>query len=320
MRIVRDVTGILKQPIVWILFFFLGTLVYTLRHRSLQTRFRILRAFAWLIHGVAFGPRARIRKNLSFIRPDLSEAEINRGSWRVTKAIAWSWAAMLGNGRSSPPLTTDDTFTVEGIEPLVVCHKAGKKIIAVVGHVGPVDDMFRIFSLHDLRAYIPVEHVKPAWLLDIMTRSRAVFGDVILEPVERKYTLDRARSHLSSGRIVVLTIDVTKKDKRGVRCRIGDGEAWFPVGAVKLGLEEDAMIFPVFPSWDNQRRIRIVVSTPFEFIKTDDSSRDIEINTRRLIENVYGPHIQAHWDMWLRALWAHLEPVKNKNNASKSLS
>src|SRR3989338_1848834 len=259
MRIVRGGIGILKQPMVWMLFFFLWTLVYTLRHRSLKTRFRILCVLAWIIHGVAFGPRARIRKNLSLIRPDLAKQEIDRGSWRVTKAIAWSWAAMIGNGRSSPPSISDDTFTVTGIEQLVAYHKAGKKIIAVVGHVGPVDDMFRIFPLHDLRAYIPVEPVRPAWLLDIMTRSRKVFGDIVLEPVERKHTLERARSHLSSGRIVVLAIDVTKKDKRGVRCRIGDGEAWFPVGAVKLGLEEDAMIFPVFPSLDSQRKILIMV-------------------------------------------------------------
>src|SRR3989338_2197475 len=102
MRIVRGGIGILKQPIVWMLFFFLGTLVYSLRHRSLKTRFRVLRVLAWLIHGVAFGPRARIRKNLSLIRPDLAKQEINRGSWRVTKAIAWSWAAMLGNDRNSP--------------------------------------------------------------------------------------------------------------------------------------------------------------------------------------------------------------------------
>jgi len=105
-------------------------------------------------------------------------------------------------------------------------------------------------------------------------------------------------------------VDVAGHDSTGVRCRIGGAQARFPVGAVKLALEQGATIFPIFPSWGQKRKLRVIVGPPFELIKTGDSKRDIETDTRRLIEELYAPHIQENWDSWIRALWSKLEPVR----------
>lgn len=307
MRFLKYPLKLWKAPIVFGLFLFTWALVHLFSRRPMRIRVIITLLVARCAYTFGAGPKARIKKNLSLIRPDLDEKTIARGAWRVTKAIARSWAAMIGNANGNFG-DIKDKLDVTGIEPLLAFHKAKKKVIIVTGHVGPVDEIFRIVPLYGLRVYVPTEPVKPKWLLNLMMRSRMGFGDIILEPVQRKHTTSRARHHLSDGRIVVLAIDMIKNDGKGVRCRIGNGEAYFPVGAVKLALEEDATIFPIFPSWGKNGKILVAVGAPVNLVRTGNMARDIEINTRRLVER-YGFHIQACWDTWLRALWAKLEPV-----------
>lgn len=93
-------------------------------------------------------------------------------------------------------------------------------------------------------------------------------------------------------------------------CKIGKAQVRFPVGAVKLALEQNATIFPVFPSWSKNGKAKIVIAPPFELSKTGNINQDIEINTCRLIEEVFAPHIQENYDCWLRLLWADLEPAE----------
>ncbi len=316
-RVLRFPLAVAKQPIMWLAFLFLWTLVRLIRNRSLETRLRVIRMMVRVVYVLAKGPRRRIKRNLSLIRPDLDSKTIDRGAWQVAETIARSWAAMLGdNGRT--PEQLKERLEVEGMETLLAYQRGGERVIVAVGHVGPVDDMFGVFSLYDLRVYIPVEPVKPKWLFNMMTKYRKDFGDVVLEPVERGRTLERARVMLQKGRIVVLTIDVTQNDPtRGVKCQIGKGEARFPVGAAKLGLAEHATIVPVFLSLSENGKSKIVVGEPIALERTGNPNLDIEINTRRLIKD-YAPHIQKHWDSWLRALWANLEPVSDKRQETSN--
>lgn len=154
----------------------------------------------------------------------------------AVETIAYSWAAMLGN-----EFTTLEEVAakleVKGIEPLLDYYERGEKSIAVAVHVGPVDAMAGIIPIHKLRVYIPSELVKPRWLFKLMERLRLHFEGIIFEPVAKGETIPKAASYLENGRIVVLLIDIPKEAGSGVLCRIGDGQAWFPVGPVKLALE-----------------------------------------------------------------------------------
>ena len=305
MRFLKFPLGLLRQPLTWAAFLAVWFLIRLLRKRSMKTRFRAIR---WFIKFKFFWMRNKTNKNLALIRPDLDEKTIKKGVGQVTETAARSWAAMLGNG---PDNLGQSKLEVRGMDPLLDYHRAGKKIVVVVGHVGPVDEAFAVFSHYNIRAYIPVEGVKPVWLFNLMTEHRRSFGDVVLEAVQKGETLKRARQNLSEGRIVVMTIDF--QSRRGVKCQIGKGEASFPVGAVKLGLEEDAYIFPAFPSWGKNEEVIIEIGRPFKFPKTNDVAGDIERNTRWMI-GAYGvKHIQPNWNQWLRAPYMDLEPVKDGN-------
>jgi lauroyl/myristoyl acyltransferase len=119
--------------------------------------------------------------------------------------------------------------------------------------------MVGIVPIYELKVYVPNEPVKPRWLFKLMERLRLRFEGIIFDPVAKGETISKAARHLEAGRIVVLLIDIPKKAGSGVLCQIGNGEAWFPVGPVKLALEQGATIFPVFPLWTTDWKLRIVV-------------------------------------------------------------
>lgn len=298
-----------KQPVIWILVSFACVMYWALRKRSLSTRVKVSLAIFNLIFRLWGRGRSKIERNLSLIRPDLGRSEIAQGAGRVVHTLARSWATMIGNEHTS----LDEAARkceVGGIESLLEQHRAGNKIIIVVDHVGPFDELFALASNLGLRAYAPVESIRPQWLLRAMIRLRSSFGNIHMEPVKRGETLRRAARHLAQGRIVVLTIDITRRDGNGVLCRIGGAQARFPVGAIKLALAEDAMVFPAFPCCKHGEKFRMVFGPPFELATTGDMNRDIEFNTRRLVEGLYAHHIQENWDSWLRSLWSNLEPAQ----------
>ena len=309
MRLLRSPLRLAKQPAIWSLSLFAWVMYWALRKRSLETRFKVSLAIFSLVYRLWGGGRGRLERNLSLIRPDLEASEIARGARRIVGTLAWSWAAMIGNEYTSLDEVAQRS-EVSGIEPLLEHHRAGNKVIIAIDHVGPFDELFGLVSVLGLRVYLPVEAMRLGWLMRSMMRLRSSFGNVLMEPVEKGETLSRSARHLAEGRQVVLLIDITRRGGSGVLCQIGAAQARFPVGAIKLALEEDATIFPAFPCWMHDGKIRLVIGVPFELVSTADLNRDIEINTRRLIEGLYAPHIQENWDSWLRSLWSNLEPAQ----------
>lgn len=300
--------AVIKHRALWALFPLVWIIYWLLRKRCLETRFRVTRALLGFIYWLWIGRRARTRRNLALLRPDLDKNEITKGSWRVIETVARSWAALLGNEYTSISELTEK-LEVKGIETLLEYYQRGRKVIIVADHVGPFDEMIGIIPFLGVRVYVPTEPIKPAWLLKLMERLRLCFGDILFEPTDKRQILSRAAHHLADGRIVVFMIDVIRYDSRGVLCQIGGAQARFPVGAVKLALEQEATIFPCFPSWGQGEKVRVELSAPFELIRTGDKNQDIKTNTRRLIEEVYAPHIQGNWDSWVRVLWSRLEPA-----------
>ena len=246
------------------------------------------------------------------MRPD----EIREGSLKAVETIAYSWAAMLGNEFTTLEEVAGK-LKAEGIGSLLDYYTRGEKIIVVSVHTGPLDAMAGIVPIYKLRVYVPNELVKPEWLFKLMERLRLRFEGIIFDPVAKGKTLLRAARHLDDGRIVILLIDMPKEAGSGVLCRIGNGQAWFPVGPVNLALKQGAKIFPVFPSWTLDQKFRIVVGQPFELTRTGNLVQDIEDNTRYLVEKIFAPHIRKYWRQWLRLPFIRLEPVKKSPISQK---
>jgi len=291
----------------WLFFLFVWGTYRILRRRSLNIRFKATLILAFLIYCLFKGKRERIKRNVALIRPDLTEQQISQYAWRIVRTIARSWAAMLGNEFAALEEISRKLKAEGEIEQILSYHQTGKKTVATMVHVGPVDEMAGIIPLFGLNVYVPAEAMKPKWFFNLMMRLRLRFEGIIYDSVEKGQTLLRAAQHLSDGHIVLLAVDLPRKSGNGVSCQIGKARAIFPVGAVKLALEQNATIFPVFPSWEEDWTVKVRIGEPFVLIRTGDMAQDIEINTRRLIEEIYAPHILENLDSWLRLPWNDLE-------------
>lgn len=307
---------ILKAPAWFIkllkglsLFLLVRIIYLVIRKRSFSVRIKFAVFTTILIFLCYKKGRERIQSNISLIRPDLSEKERNRIAWQLARTLARSWGAMLGNEFTSLEEMARRIKT-KNSEILLDRYKKGEKIVVTAAHVGPIDEMFGVIALFGVKVYIPAEPIKPKWLFNLMMRLRLRFGDIVYEEVKKGKILPNAARHLLDGRIVVLAIDMTRQDDSGVICRIGNAQARFPVGAVKLALEEEATIIPIFPSLTKDNKTQIEIGSPFRLIRTGNMKKDIENNTRRLIEVVYAPYFLKNLDSWLRLLWSKLEPAE----------
>lgn len=307
--------NIAKHIMNFLGFVFVRGIIYPLlRNRSIEFRYAVAKFIAEIIYKVHRKGRERIKTNISLIRPDWFVFQIEIASKRLVETFARSWAALLGN-ESTSLAEIEEKLKLKGMEPLLECYRANRQIIVTAVHVGPIDEMVGVIALYNLQVYIPIEAMKPDWLYRLILRLRLRFPGILFEPVQKGLTLDRARIHLrdeKNRRIVVLVVDALRDDKSGVLCRIGNAKAYFPVGAVKLALEEeDAVLFPVFTSWDEEAGwgVQLVVGEPFDLIRTGNLAHDIETNMKRLIENVFWPHIKENCYAWLRMLHTDLISV-----------
>lgn len=275
--------------------------------RSFGTRLRVAR---WIVNRTFASreQRERVRRNALLIRPDLRQAEILEGEERIFETIAHSWASLIGNGCQDPEKLYFRT-DVEGIEHLTRPFREGEKIVVTFDHVGPIDEILWTLPRYRLCAYIPVEPLKPPWLLSIMNDARSRIGEkYIFEPISKGFTRSRMYEHLEKGYIVFLAVDIlTSRTQGNVETQLGKATFRFPTGAVRTALEKDAVLIPALLSWGENGKSKIVFLPPFEFSRSGDFRKDVEVNTRRLVEQVYAPHLREHWSSWIRLPWLDLK-------------
>lgn len=303
-RLRRRIAGIALGAVAWAFYLSLHLLPNTPRYRFLLSAAKLVYIF-W------GGARTRLRTNLVLVRPDY-EPQVGRRAAEFREVMARTWSFLLGRGNLDPE---ELRGRIDGAQPLIDRYKAGEKLVITTPHVGPVNELAPAVAALGVRAFVPTEAV-PSLLFGLTARLRERSGGVGFEPIRRGEALRRCAQELDRGRgradeniVVILAVDMDREDGRGVLCRIGGACSYFPVGAVKLALEQGAAIIPVFPYYDEAWVPRLRIGEAFELHTSGDSNADIELNTRRLIEEVYAPFIEDHCAAWWRHIWAKLQPA-----------
>ncbi|KKU86705.1 MAG: hypothetical protein UY15_C0004G0011 [Parcubacteria group bacterium GW2011_GWA2_47_9] len=280
--------------------------LFALKGLPLSVRRNLFAFFALGIYFLWPKGRSRMKKNAKLLRPDLSGGEIAAGIKRNLRTIAYSWAALLCND----PIFSEDSarrLLVDGIEPIL--ENAGKeKLVFAAAHVGPVDALLEAVAAYGLRIYMPVEPVRPEWLGRFMLDMRGKFKGLTVEPIEKGKTLSRASSRLAAGEAVLVAVDILRgwdAERRAI-CRVGNARVAFPVGAVGLAMMNNARLIPVLSGQDKFGRLKIRFLEPFSLLRTGNFRDDAKENTKRLINEIYAPHLQANWDSWTQLPWSDL--------------
>ncbi|MDO8614387.1 MAG: hypothetical protein Q7T33_01445 [Dehalococcoidia bacterium] len=295
-------------------------LYHTLSRLPFGLRYRVAMAAGRAIY-LAWGKgRARLKHNLSLIAPGLGGEELEALAREVLKTIVRDWAALFRTGKSDLVETTR-LLEVEGAANVIarVVNRGGRafadRVVLAGIHMGSFGAGLDAFSLFQIPVYAPAESIRPDALLRLMVKLRSR-GFLRLEPIERGTTRARMAQRMDCGWAVGVMVDImSRRPGGGVACRVGDGVGWFETGAVRLALERQAVIFPIFVLWTGEK-YRIVVEEEFRPVASGDADRDVEVNTRRLIEERIAPWIELHPGQWMQAPWAGLAPAPHTPGAA----
>ncbi|OGY23273.1 MAG: hypothetical protein A2126_00090 [Candidatus Woykebacteria bacterium GWB1_45_5] len=276
-----------------------------------KTRYRLFLVLAWAITLVWYGAKRRIIANLRLIRPDLDQKALQQSCRENIKDLVLNWTEVFG--RKQPDLE-ELKGRIEGARDLLRYYRCGRKIVVVFPHTGPIHELASAVAAFDVKVFVPPV-ATPRLLFHLMARLRRRYGDIEFERIRKGETIERCEAKLSEGRIVILAIDMLRPG--GVPCKIGEAVGYFPVGPVRLALLGEAAVFPVFPFRDKEGRARLIIGEPFTLLRTGDLAADTVVNTKRLVEGVYGQFLRNHCSTWWRLLWSKLSPAEEEKTLSK---
>jgi|GEM_PF-1515486 len=286
-----------------------------LSRRSFKTRYNILMLAANIIYRLWRSGRHKLKCNLALIVPSLNKIELEAAAREVVRTIVRDWAALLGANQTEPS-DSAQLMDIQGVEKILAhVHVSDGRVVAdkvVIApiHMGSFGAAMDAVSLFQVPAYGPAERITPGYLLNLMMRLRSN-RFLKMEPLERGKTYAKMVRRMSCGWAIAVMVDMlSRRMDRGVVCRVGGARGRFETGAVRLAVEHGAKIFPAFVLWTGEK-YRIVVEDQFEPVLTGDTARDIEVNTRRLIEERVAPWIEKYPGQWMQALWANLEPARD---------
>ncbi len=291
----------------------------TMSRLPFGARYRLAMVAATAIYRLWGQGRRRLKYNLRLVSPGLAGRDLEAAARDVVRTIVRDWAVLFGPDRVDV-VDVARQMVIEGVEKALahVGNRDGRpfadRLVLAPIHMGSFGAALDIISLFQVPTYAPAERIRPAALSRLLVRLRSK-GFLLLEEIERGTTFRKMVQRMDCGWAVGVMVDImARRRDRGVRCRVGQGAGWFETGAVRLALERQASIFPVFVVWTGER-YRIVVEDGFRPVATGNLEQDIDTNTRRFIEERIAPWIERHPGQWMQALWAPLEPAAGSDGA-----
>ncbi len=307
----------LKTPVRWMgevaLNLAIVAAYQTMSRLPFGARYRLALVAAMAIYRLWGQGRRRLKYNLRLVSPGLAGRDLEAAARDVVRTIVRDWAVLF-RPEKVDVVDVARRMGIEGVEK-VLAHVhtrdgrpfADRLVLAAI-HMGSFGAALDAFSLFQVPTYAPAERIRPAALSRLLVRLRSK-GFLLLEEIERGTTFRKMVQRMDCGWAVGVMVDImAHRRDRGVRCRVGQGAGWFETGAVRLALEREASIFPIFVLWTGGR-YRLIVDDGFQPVSTGNLEQDIDANTRQFIEERIAPWIERHPGQWMQALWAGLEPA-----------
>ncbi|MDI6704463.1 MAG: hypothetical protein QME40_07325 [bacterium] len=190
----------------------------------------------------------------------------------------------------------DLVTTFKGWENLEKELRCGKGVIIFSAHLGNWDIGGAILGAilgTRYRINVVAERLHPLRLYNLFKEIRNRHG-------MRVIPLDKKREILSSLRrneIVVILSD-RDMDGHGIKIPFFGEKTLMPKGTVALAQKTGAKIIPGFSIMDSNGGYKIIVEPEIRLQKTEDRSRDIYVNTERIIK-VLERYISSYPEQWL---------------------
>jgi Kdo2-lipid IVA lauroyltransferase/acyltransferase len=277
--------------------------------RAVMVFFRIMPrpAGAWIIRILATCayyldlPHRHIALvNLKIAFPDLSDRERNR----IARSSFHNTGMNLLEISRFPSLTPDNISSLvgydsrQGLDNYRAAHAKGKGILYLTGH----------FSAWEL---LPTAHALYGYKLSFITRplDNAVLEKYLLsvrqskgnQVINKKNSARHILKNLASGLTAGILMDQNTSLQEGIFVDFFGLPAATTTSVALFALRTDAPVLPGFLTPMRNGRYTIRFLPPMDAIRTGDTARDLEVNTKRFNE-ILETVIREQPESWL---WGH---------------
>ncbi|MCL5962700.1 MAG: hypothetical protein M1358_25885 [Chloroflexi bacterium] len=248
---------------------------------------------------VSFRFQARARRNVigntrHVVGEETSQAEL----WAIAHEVFRTAARNYHDLFRVPRLTIEDVrrlVLVRGEEHLEQALRQGKGAILVSAHVGNVDIAVQVGISRGYRLTVPVEHVRPEKLFQMVTRIRADKG-INLVPVDGGALRAISRA-LANNEVVVIAAD---RDilRNGARVTFFGEETTLPDAPAVLALRTGAPILAARSLRNGDGTFVVDILPPIDLRGTGNLKDDVRSNTQ-IVTDVVESLIRDHPEQWI---------------------
>jgi KDO2-lipid IV(A) lauroyltransferase len=236
--------------------------------------------------------RRLVRRNLHFCYPDWSAKQVRDLSKRVFMNFGITFVEMCQSAFMSKEQISK-TYRMVGEEHILNALKDNEGVIIVSAHMGnwEVAQHFSKYIGKPLFGVAARTRHGPADF--VLNRLRNRFGTEI---IDKRGALPKMTETIRSGGIVAFMIDQSRR-KKGVEVTFFNRKATATPAAALLALRCKCPVVPAISVRGPDGKLAIQVKPPVEMAKTGNVSRDVQVNTQRMM-NVVEETVRAYPDQW----------------------
>lgn len=190
----------------------------------------------------------RLRKNLTRVRPDLSEPQMRSLLEEGMASYMRYWCDTFRFPKWDKD-RINSTVTVTREELLIDGIKSGRGVIVALPHAGNWDHAGAYFCLKGIHLVTVAERLKPERLFNEFLRYRQAMGMEVLALDSRSIVTLAQR--LREGHLIALVAD-RDLSKSGIDVQFFGKPARMPAGPAVLALKTGAIFLTAFVNYTNQ--------------------------------------------------------------------
>ena len=199
---------------------------------------------------------------------------------------------------------TKKTIAIEGIENLEKALKKGRGVIAASAHLGSFTAMGFGLAAWDYKAVFVARHARNKGVERIIMRISRKAGQKVIFSRPIHTCMRRCMQTLERNQILIIELD-QNFGTEGVEVSFFNQPAMVPSGPVKLAMNTQAAIVPMFIVRINAFKHVIKIEPEIELEKHVDAEKQIRENLQKVIKVIesYILKYPGQWVNWIHKQW-----------------
>ena len=265
----------------------------------------LARAAGAIVARVLLAVTPRLRKtaefNLRLAFPDWTDAK-RRGTIRaMTRSLGWMAAEFARMPRYTRK-NIEDVIVLDGNENFLEGQRRGKGVLFLTAHIGAWELSSYAHALYGYPLHYMARPLDNARLDALVNLYRGLSGN---EPIFKNESARAMLKVLKDTGTVGILADQNTMPQEGNFVDFFGTPACTTAGIARVALHTDAAVVPGYAVWDDSlKKYRLRFEPPLELIRTDNTERDIFVNTQRfakVTEDIIRKYPEQ-W-AWIHARW-----------------